>query len=84
MSEALYEAVTQWGRSASPFSVASNVVQLNWVGVNYWIKVSKAAKAGRELLKEIDGLEKGARALKNAADELAYVEGQIAVPTAAV
>lgn len=61
--------VSKWGRNASPFNIAMNYVKLNWKGVSYWTDVRKSAKKGRALLKRIDELESGARALKKATDE---------------
>lgn len=68
-TERVLEFVAKWGRNASPFFLAKTYVQLNWKGVSYWRDVSKAARAGRALLKHVDGLEKGARALKTATDQ---------------
>jgi hypothetical protein len=71
------EFVTKWGLNASPFKIASTYLKLNWKGISYWRDVSKAAKAGRELLTRIDGLERGARALKKATDELYSAERKL-------
>ena len=76
-AERVLDFVTKWGRNASPFKIASLYLRLNWKGLNYWRDVSKAAKAGRDLLARIDGLENGARALKKATDELWGAEGQL-------
>jgi hypothetical protein len=76
-AERVLEFVTKWGRNASPFKIASLYLRLNWKGLSYWRDVSKAAAAGRDLLSRIDGLERGARALKKATDELYSAEGQL-------
>jgi hypothetical protein len=69
-TERVLKFVGTWGRNASPFNIAMNYVRLNWQGVSYWMEVRKAAKAGRALLKHVESLERGARALKKASDEL--------------
>lgn len=69
--------VTTWGRNASPFSVANIFLQWHWPGITYWRYVSKAAKSGREFVKRIDGLERGARALKKATDEQASAQAKL-------
>lgn len=75
--ERVLEFASKWGRNASPFAIAMTYVKLNWKGVSYWMDVRKSAKAGRALLKRIDGLERGARALKQAADELYAAEAKL-------
>ncbi len=75
--ERVLEFVTKWGRNASPFKIASTYLKLNWKGISYWRDVSKAAKSGRALLTRIDGLERGARALKKATDELYSAESKL-------
>lgn len=75
--ERVLEFVTKWGRNASPFKLASTYLQLYWKGISYWRDVSKAAKSGRALLMHIDGLERGARALKKATDELYSAESKL-------
>lgn len=76
-TERVLEFVGKWGRNASPFTIAWNYVQLNWKGVSYWMDVRKSAKAGRALLGRIDGLERGARALKKATDEQYSAESKL-------
>jgi hypothetical protein len=75
--ERVLEFVTKWGRNASPFNIANTYWKLNKKGIEYWRDVSKAAKAGRALLTRIDGLERGARAFKKAADELSSAESKL-------
>jgi hypothetical protein len=77
VAERVLDFVTKWGRNASPFKIASVYLRLNWKGITYWRDVSKAAKAGRDLLARVDGLEKGARVLKKAVDEQASAERQL-------
>jgi hypothetical protein len=69
--------LTKWGRNASPFKIANIYWKLNKKGISYWRDVSKAAKAGRDLLTRIDGLERGARAFKKATDELYSAESKL-------
>jgi len=76
-AERVLEFVTKWGRNASPFKIASMYWKLNKKGISYWRDVSKAAKAGRDLLTRIDGLERGARAFKKATDELYSAESKL-------
>src|SRR5688572_22106132 len=78
MSEAVYEAVTKWGRAASPFNIALDFIKLHWIGVTFWAKVAGAAKEGRDFAAHVDGLEKGARKLSEAANQLRSLEGQLA------
>ena len=62
--------LTKWGRNASPFNIAYNLIfKLHWTGVSYWMDVRKAAEAGHKLKEYIDDLEKIALALKTAADQ---------------
>jgi hypothetical protein len=75
--ERVLEFVTKWGRNASPFNIASTYLRLHWKGISHWRDVSKAAKAGRDLLTRIDGLERGARALKKATDEQSNAESKL-------
>ena len=77
VAERVLDFVTKWGRNASPFKLASVYLRLNWKGITYWRDVSKAAKAGRDLLGRVDGLEKGARVLKKAVEEQANAERQL-------
>ena len=76
-AERVLEFVTKWGRNASPFNIAMTYVRLHWKGISFWRDVSKAAKKGRDLMDRIDGLERGARALKKAADELRAAESKL-------
>jgi len=69
-AERALELITKSGRNAGAFNIAKTVFKLHWKGVTYWRDVAKAAGSARELLKHVDGLEKGARAFKGAADEL--------------
>ena len=77
IGERVLDFVTKWGRNASPFKIANTYLKLNWKGISYWRDISKAAKTGRELLTRIDGLERGARALKKATDELYNAERKL-------
>jgi uncharacterized protein DUF4157 len=76
-TERVLKFVGKWGRNASPFNIAMTYVKLNWKGVSYWMDVRKSAKAGRALLKRIDGLERGARALNKATDEQYRAESKL-------
>jgi hypothetical protein len=71
------EFVSKWGRNASPFKIAMTQVRLHWKGVDYWRKVSEAAAKGRALLKHVDDLESGARALERAIRKLAEAERKV-------
>ena len=77
IAERVLDFVTKWGVNASPFKIATTYLRLNWKGISYWRDISKAAKAGQALLDRIDGLERGARALKKAVDELRIAEGKL-------
>jgi hypothetical protein len=70
--------LTKWGRNASPFTIAYNLVfQLHWKGFSFWMDVRKAARKGRALLKYVDGLEKGAIAFSKATREQAAAESKL-------
>ena len=69
--------VAKWGRNASPFNIAMTQVRLHWKGVEYWRDVSKAAQKGRSLLKHIDDLESGARALRQATEQQSAAERKL-------
>lgn len=68
--------LSKWGRNAGPLGIVYNIYRLHKGGVKYWMKVRKAAKAGRAVLEYIDEIEKIAVALDDAADlqYSAYVE----------
>jgi hypothetical protein len=68
---------TKWGRNGGPFGIAYVQVRLHWKGVDYWLDVRKAAQKGRDLVARVDGLERGARALKKAADELSRADDKL-------
>ena len=65
------------GRNASPFKIAHLYLKLNWDGLKYWNQVRKAAAKGHALLDRIDVLERGARVLKKAVDELSSAEASM-------
>jgi GH25 family lysozyme M1 (1,4-beta-N-acetylmuramidase) len=71
------EFITKWGRNASPFKIAHLYLKLNWDGLKYWNQVRKAAAKGHALLDRIDVLERGARVLKKAVDELSSAEASM-------
>jgi hypothetical protein len=73
-AESVIERVTKWGVNASPFSIAKTYLKLHWKGITFWRDVSRAARAGRALIARVEGLEKGARVLKRAVDELSTLE----------
>jgi GH25 family lysozyme M1 (1,4-beta-N-acetylmuramidase) len=68
------EFLAKWGRNASPFKIAHLYLKLNWDGLKYWNDVRKAAAKGHALLDRVDVLERGARVLKKAVDELSAAE----------
>jgi hypothetical protein len=71
------EFLGKWGRNASPFKVANTYLKLNWNGIKYWNAVQKAAEKGHALLDRVDVLERGARVLKKAVDELRDAEASM-------
>jgi hypothetical protein len=75
--ERVLEFIGKWGRNSSPFNIAKNYVKLHWKGVSYWRDVRRSASTGRALLDRVDGLERGARALKKATDEQYSAESKL-------
>lgn len=71
------EFLAMWGRNASPFFIANLLIRMHWKGVNFWKDVAAAANKGKELIKYVDALEKGARALAKAANEQAAADQQL-------
>jgi hypothetical protein len=59
----------KWGRNASPFTILSTYLRLNWGGIKFWNQVRQAAAKGKKLLAYVDRLEKGAQAMKQAVDQ---------------
>jgi hypothetical protein len=69
LSTKVLEAISKWGRNASPLKIAMLYYKLNKAGFKDLSDVSKRVSAAKDLQKYVAGLEGDARAFKKATAE---------------